>query len=48
MTAVEKAFAESGLPFRVDVIVWVKLPESMQKKIKKEHEVVQTADEEAR
>ena len=48
MTAVEKAFADSGLPFRVDVIDWVKLPESMQKKIKKEHEVVQTADEEAR
>ena len=45
MTAVEKAFAESELPFRVDVIDWVKLPESMQKQIKKEHEVVQAAAE---
>ena len=45
MTAVEKAFAESGLPFRVDVIDWVKLPESMQKQIKKEHDVVQAAAE---
>jgi len=45
MTAVEKAFAESGLPFRVDVIDWVKLPESLQKQIKKEHDVVQAAAE---
>jgi len=45
MTAVEKAFAESGLSFRVDIIDWVKLPESMQKQIKKEHEVVQAAAE---
>ena len=45
MTAVEKAFAESGLAFRVDVMDWAKLPETMQKQIKKEHEVVQTIAE---
>lgn len=45
MVAVEKAFAESGLPFRVDIIDWVKLPESIQKQIKKEHDVVQAAAE---
>lgn len=45
MTAVEKAFADSGLPFRVDVFDWVKLPESIQKQIKKEHDVVQVAAE---
>ena len=45
MTAVEKAFADSGLPFRVDIIDWVKLPESIQKQIKKEHDVVQSAAE---
>lgn len=44
MVAVEKAFAESGLPFRVDIIDWVKLPESIQKQIKKEHDVVQAAE----
>ena len=33
MTAVEKAFVESGLPFRVDIIDWAKLPESLQKQI---------------
>ncbi|MBO7383296.1 MAG: DUF2603 domain-containing protein [Fibrobacter sp.] len=46
MVAVEKAFVESGLPFRVDVMDWVKLPETMQKQIKKEHDVVQAAAEE--
>ncbi len=45
MTAVEKAFADSGLPFRVDVMDWLKLPESIQKQIKKEHDVVQAAAE---
>lgn len=45
MTAVEKAFAESGLPFRVDIIDWVKIPESIQKQIKKEHDVVQALAE---
>lgn len=45
MVAVEKAFVDSGLPFRVDVMDWVKLPESMQKQIKKEHDVVQAAAE---
>ena len=45
MTAVEKAFVESGLPFRVDIIDWAKLPESLQKQIKKEHDVVQAAAE---
>ncbi len=46
MVAVEKAFVESGLPFRVDVMDWVKLPETMQKQITKEHDVVQAAAEE--
>ena len=45
MTTVEKAFVESGLPFRVDIIDWAKLPESLQKQIKKEHDVVQAAAE---
>lgn len=45
MTAIEKAFAESNLPFRVDIIDWVKLPESIQKQIKKEHDVIQDAVE---
>ncbi len=45
MTAVEKAFVDSGLPFRVDVMDWAKLPESLQKQIKKEHDVVQAAAE---
>ena len=45
MTAVEKAFVESGLPFRDDIIDWAKLPESLQKQIKKEHDVVQAAAE---
>ena len=40
MTAVEKAFADSGLPFRVDIVDWSKLPDTIQKKLKKEHEVV--------
>ena len=45
MTAVEKAFADGELPFRVDVVDWTKLPESMQKQIKKEHDVVQAPAE---
>ena len=45
MTSVEKAFVESGLPFRVDVVDWSKLPESLQKQIKKEHSVIQEAAE---
>lgn len=40
MTAVERAFGESGLPFRVDVMDWSKLPEALQKQIKKEHSKV--------
>ena len=44
MIAVERAFAESGLPFRTDVVDWAKLPESMQKSIKKEHVVIQGDD----
>ena len=47
MTAVEKAFVESELPFRVDIIDWAKLPESLQKQIKKDHDVVQAANAEA-
>ena len=45
MTSVEKAFVESGLPFRVDVVDWSKLPESLQKQTKKEHSVIQEAAE---
>ena len=45
MTTVEKAFSECALPFRVDIMDWVKLPESMQKQIKKEHEVIQAPSE---
>ena len=40
-----EAVAESGLSFRVDVMDWAKLPDTMQKQIKKEHEVVQTVAE---
>ena len=47
MTAVEKAFVESELPFRVDIIDGAKLPESLQKQIKKDHDVVQAANAEA-
>ena len=37
MTAVEKAFADSGLPFGVDVIDWVKLipPETNQERTRR-------------
>ncbi|MFA6837066.1 MAG: nucleotidyltransferase domain-containing protein [Fibrobacteraceae bacterium] len=45
MVGVENAFTESKLPFRVDVVDWIKLPENMQKEIKKEHVVIQEADE---
>ena len=37
---VEKAFVDSGLPFRVDVMDWAKLPESLQKQIKKEYKTI--------
>ena len=43
MLVVEKAFADRNLPFRVDVVDWAKLTESMQKNIKKEHIVIQEA-----
>ena len=44
MVSVERAFADSGLPFRVDIVDWAKLTESMQKNIKKEHIAIQTAN----
>ena len=44
MVSVERAFADSGLPFRVDVVDWAKLTENMQKNIKKEHIAIQTAN----
>ncbi len=44
MVAVEKAFAESDLPFRVDIVDWAKLPESLQKSIKKECFAIQEAE----
>lgn len=44
MISVEQAFAESDLPFRVDIVDWAKLPESIQKAIKKENEVIQEAE----
>jgi len=45
MTAAEKAFVDAKLPFRVDIMDWAKLPESLQKQIKKEHDVVQSVEE---
>lgn len=45
MTAAEKAFVDAKLPFRVDLMDWAKLPESLQKQIKKEHDVVQSVEE---
>ncbi|MCQ2102226.1 MAG: nucleotidyltransferase domain-containing protein [Fibrobacter sp.] len=45
MTTAEKAFVDSDLPFRVDIMDWAKLPESLQKQIKKEHDVVQSVEE---
>ena len=47
MVSVEKAFAESELPFRVDIVDWSKLTENMQKDIKKEHVVIQEANSSA-
>lgn len=44
MISIEKAFAETELPFRVDIVDWAKLPESLQKAIKKEHAVIQEAE----
>lgn len=41
MAAMEKAFASSGLPYRVDLVDWAKLPVQFQKKIEKEHIVIQ-------
>lgn len=41
MVAVEKAFADSELPFRVDIVDFAKMPESLQKSIKKESFVIQ-------
>jgi predicted nucleotidyltransferase len=32
MVAVEKAFFESNLPFRIDIVDWAKLPENMERK----------------
>jgi len=39
-----EAFEESNLPFRVDLLVWDQLPESFREIIKKEHVVLETAD----
>ena len=47
MVSVEKAFAESELPFRVDIVDWSKLTENMQKDIKNEHVVIQEANSSA-
>ncbi len=44
MVAVEKAFSESELSFRVDIVDWAKLPESLQKSIKKECFVIQDVE----
>lgn len=44
MVSVEKAFSDSNLPFRVDIVDWAKLPESLQKTIKKECIAIQEAE----
>ncbi|NLO23513.1 MAG: nucleotidyltransferase domain-containing protein [Fibrobacter sp.] len=44
MVAIETAFSEKSFPFSIDVVDWVKLPESMQKQIKREHLVIQDGD----
>jgi uncharacterized protein len=41
MAAMEKAFASSGLPYRIDLVDWAKLPAQFQKKIEREHIVIQ-------
>lgn len=41
MVAVEKAFSEKGFPFHIDIVDWAKLPESLQKSIKKESILIQ-------
>ena len=35
-----EAFAESNLPFRVDLFVWDEVPESFREQIKREHVVL--------
>jgi len=40
---IREAFAESSLPFRVDLHVWRKLPESFRKNIEAEYIVLQKA-----
>jgi len=37
MATMEKAFAEAGLSFHVDLLDWAKLPMAFQKKIEKDH-----------
>ncbi|MDR1758923.1 MAG: nucleotidyltransferase domain-containing protein [Fibrobacter sp.] len=41
MVAVEKAFSEKNFPFHIDIVDWLKLPESLQKSIKKESILIQ-------
>jgi predicted nucleotidyltransferase len=42
MTALQDAFSESDLPWRVDVVDWSRLDKSFQKVISERHEVLWT------
>ncbi|MBF0495613.1 MAG: nucleotidyltransferase domain-containing protein [Deltaproteobacteria bacterium] len=39
----KEAFEESSLPFRVDLHIWIELPESFRKNIESEYAVLQEA-----
>jgi type I restriction enzyme S subunit len=39
--ALKDAFAESDLPFRVDVVLWRQLPESLRASVESHHVLVQ-------
>ncbi|MBF0524587.1 MAG: nucleotidyltransferase domain-containing protein [Deltaproteobacteria bacterium] len=43
LSELKEAFEESSLPFRVDLHVWLELPESFQKNIEAEYAVLQEA-----
>jgi predicted nucleotidyltransferase len=37
LSDLKDAFSESNIPYKVDVVEWVKLPESFQKSIQENH-----------
>lgn len=41
LSDLKKAFVESDLPIRVDVMDWARIPESFRREIAREHVVVQ-------